>query len=818
MKKKFSSLVCLLLALAMCLGLAACGSADKSAPGATPGAKGQGSKSDATATPAPEFAYSAEYRPLAEKTESYMSIRSFSDDGFYYSSWEKVGENIPEGVKPEYEGQYDVYETFLYYMDKSGKVTKLENYKTVDAPADDQNRKEYSSGSDLSGICFTPDGFVTIEATYASWYDGPDNVVPYSDEYWQNQKYEQKYYIRSFDRNGRELTIAPIDVPQDSWLDAFRMQLDEKGNVIVSTGMGVRAIGLDGEDAYAIETNGSVDGLLKLPDGRIAAVIYDDRQLLCVLDSELGRFVDGMPVNFDSYSAVTGGGGYDLCFTNGAGFYGYKLGDENPTRIFNWLDCDVNGNKVSVLNVAEDGTVTGMVSNWDNKTHTYSNDLVTVKKVPYESVPHKEPIRLAVLYLDYNVQDLIIDFNRRNDQYRIEVADYSEYNNEKDGWDAGLTKLNTEILSGNVPDILCLNGLNYTQLASKGLLADLYPYLDADKTLKRGDFFPNVLAALEVDGKLCSSISGFYISSAIGAAQVVGDEPGWTYDEFNAALASMPEGCTAFDQYVTRDEILNTCLALDMADYVDWGTGKVNFDSPEFVQLLEFAASFPSEFDWENYDWSKEESTEDRLAQGKQMLVRTSAFSIEDIFYSNYTQFMGGKITYIGFPTAHGTGNMISFASDAGYAMSAKSEHKDAVWQFLRTFMTREYQDEYVYCLPSRLDVFESKAKDATTVQYQKNPEGADLLDEDGEKIPIVRTTQWNKETNEIEEIYALTDEQVEQIRHLIETTTKVANYNEEIQAIVSEQAAPFFAGQKSAEEVAKLIQSKANIFVNEQR
>ena len=35
---------------------------------------------------------------------------------------------------------------------------------------------------------------------------------------------------------------------------------------------------------------------------------------------------------------------------------------------------------------------------------------------------------------------------------------------------------------------------------------------------------------------------------------------------------------------------------------------------------------------------------------------------------------------------------------------------------------------------------------------------------------------------------------------------------------IVSEEAAAFFQGQKTAEDVAKLIQSKANIFVNEQR
>ena len=110
---------------------------------------------------------------------------------------------------------------------------------------------------------------------------------------------------------------------------------------------------------------------------------------------------------------------------------------------------------------------------------------------------------MAVLYIDYRVQEMVVAFNRKNDKYRIEIADYSEYNNDKDGWDAGQTKLRTEILSGNVPDIFCLNGLNYTQLAAKGILEDLYPYMDADKDMKRSDFFQNVLQAFEVNGKLC---------------------------------------------------------------------------------------------------------------------------------------------------------------------------------------------------------------------------------------------------------------------------------------------------------------------------
>ena len=303
----------------------------------------------------------------------------------------------------------------------------------------------------------------------------------------------------------------------------------------------------------------------------------------------------------------------------------------------------------------------------------------------------------------------------------------------------------------------------------------------------------------------------------MGASAVVGDTPGWTYEEFDEALASMPEGCEPFDQYVTRDLILQNCLALELENFVNWGTGECKFDSQEFVDLLNFAARFPETFDWENYDYSTAESTQERIAQGKQMLVQASVYMIEDLFYNQYTESFGGDVTFIGYPTSSGTGNMLGI-DGGGYAMSSKSEYKDEVWKFLRTFMTKEYQEENVWSLSSRKDIFDEKAEEAMTIQYQEDAEGNAILDDEGNKIPIPRYGRWNEETGETEEVYAIDPEQIDQLRELIASTDRKANYDSDIFEIVSQEAAAFFQGQKSAEDVAKLIQSKANIFVNEQR
>ena len=57
-----------------------------------------------------------------------------------------------------------------------------------------------------------------------------------------------------------------------------------------------------------------------------------------------------------------------------------------------------------------------------------------------------------------------------------------------------------EIMSGNVPDMILTDGLPVRQYAAKGLLEDLYPYIDAD--MGRDALITPVLDADSEDGKL----------------------------------------------------------------------------------------------------------------------------------------------------------------------------------------------------------------------------------------------------------------------------------------------------------------------------
>ena len=106
---------------------------------------------------------------------------------------------------------------------------------------------------------------------------------------------------------------------------------------------------------------------------------------------------------------------------------------------------------------------------------------------------------------------------------------------------------------------------------------------------------------------------------------------------------------------------------------------------------------------------------------------------------------------------------------------------------------------------------------EAKVIEYEKDDNGNYKLDANGERIRRVIGRMYDG-TNYTDIYIGITEERAAAIEELATTTTKLLNYDMSILDIVTEQAQAYFAGQKSADEVAKLVQSKANIYVNEQR
>lgn len=812
--KRFLAIV---LALAMIFALAACGQKQEESEGG----KESGRNKDSKNTPAPEFVYKANYQTLNGGNKSQQFYPTLvTQDAFYCINNEVVGQReLEENETLEWEGQLDIYENRLYRLGVDGSMEKLEQYR----PIQFEPVEGHEIGGGINGMAILPGGgFLTWENQYDSWSEAGDDVEMYSDEWYNSWKYEERYFIRTLDENGKELSCVEMDV------DEMKQNQDYvyfNGMAPVGDHQALMA-GEGGLYIYDTETGkmtgriGGIDWvekLLTLKDGRVAVVYYGDNgQKLSVVDVEKGALGEDWSVQGDLYQAIAGSGEYDLYYNNGVNFYGYKLDEGKAEKLFNWINCDVDNSNINGYTVTADGKIVALSNEWDENYENVTSSLITMEKVPASTLPQKEVITLACQYLAWETRSEIIKFNRSHDDVRIELRDYSEYNSDDD-YEAGLTKLRTEMLAGNCPDIIDLSSMPAKQLAAKGLLTDLYPLLDADPELSREDFFPSVLKAMENNGKLYSTCSGFEVISAVGASKVVGSEPGWTYQQLTEALREMPEGCTVFSVSETRSDILRMCLTLEMDNFVNWNTGEVNFDKPEFIEMLNFVKSFPAEFDWEHYEWSDEDDDMLRVREGRQLLVYGDLSNFDSI--SQYESAFGGLdgFTFVGFPTSRGVGSMIMTSS--GYGICETCRNKQAAWDFVRTFMTEEYQDRNSYAFPSNIHSYEAKKTDAMTPVYQKDDEGHIMLDpETGEKMMESKGGYWDSTAQEWVNSYYYTQEEIDKIESVIMSADRAYTLDEAINDIVNEQVEAFFAGQRSAEDVAKLIQSKAKIYVNEQR
>ena len=140
------------------------------------------------------------------------------------------------------------------------------------------------------------------------------------------------------------------------------------------------------------------------------------------------------------------------------------------------------------------------------------------------------------------------------------------------------------------------------------------------------------------------------------------------------------------------------------------------------------------------------------------------------------------------------------------FMISAKSGQQDGAWQFVRQFLTPEYQNgTEIYDMPVLKSAFLAKAQEATERPY--------WTDENGNKEYYDDTWYANGEEIILE---PFTQEEVDAMCEFIYTVNRTAYDNEFVRNIIAEEAEAYFAGQKTVQDVVDIIQSRVQVYVNE--
>lgn len=623
----------------------------------------------------------------------------------------------------------------------------------------------------------------------------------------------QTYLLAKYDAQGNEAFLYDYTEsirkdPENSYIRG--MEVDGQGRSYVLTESFMWLFDEQGSPAGSVNLNGGMNswtnGCVRGKDGRVyvSMNVYDGNSSNTTLSA----------VNFETKSLEDSNSGFPsnssmvldaegrFLFHNGTTVSVYDPDTQETEKLFNWLDCDINGDYVSAFGSLSDGRIVAAYRDWQNN----DSGMALLTRTKADQVVQKEQIIFGVMYTDSDLSAAIVNFNKSNDQYHISVRQYVDYDSDvEDRYADALNRLNSDITSNNCPDLISLSGVNMQQLASKGVFEDLSPWIDQSAVLERSNMLDNILDAFTYDGTLISIPDSFSVETIIGSASDVGGEMGWTLADI-IALADAHPGAELFD-HMSKARIMSYCLTYNMDTFVDWQTGTCSFDSEVFRSLLEFVNRFPDDYNYEE----GQPSTPQRIQAGEVLLMNAYINDMDEM--QLYIEMFGGDITCIGYPNSDGSSGCI-LSPNGCYAIMARSKVKEGAWEFIESYLTRENVN-FRWGFPNNKSELQTMAEEAVKEEYLTDGNGELILDENGNPIPAGGTSgvgygDWWY-------YYRIpTQEEVDIVLELIEAARLGSVTNDQIMVIIQEEAEAFFQGQKPVEEVTRIIQSRVGNYVSE--
>lgn len=576
----------------------------------------------------------------------------------------------------------------------------------------------------------------------------------------------------------------------------YELTLDGQGDLAVRCENGVAVLDQKGAVRFTLKADAWLGGLALLSDGRIGISDPDrsgdgDRYRLRVIDKEAKGWGETYPLPSGA-SVYAGDENALFYYTAGDELWAWRMGEDGKPgegeRVLNFLDSGIDQESVAFFAFLPDGKLA--VTCGQRFEEGSKRKVSVLAPVEAASLPEKKVLTYAAFNLDSNERAAILEFNRTNPEYMISVTDYGQSGSGDAS--GGMTRLLTEIGAGRIPDIFSSWGpMPMVQWGAKGLLEDLWPWIDKDPEISREDLMVRVLEAAEIDGKLYAVTDSFQIWTIVGARSVVGDRYTWTPEDMWEALEKLPEGCIPMTAR-SQSAVLLDLLRLDWSRFVNWKKGSCRFDSKEFRELLAFCGSIPT---GEEFDFQDESR---RLLDKEQMLMDPATAGLREL--QEYRFMLGDEVSFVGYPNPWGEVGS-SFVPRLNVAMSSTCRDKEAAWSFIRRILLP--QDDVA---PSNFIVFPINKAD-----FQRRAEF-----EMAQELTPASTSYRVGESEVTVDLHAATQEDLDQVMALYEQIDTVYRWDEPLEEIITDVAGAYFAGDKTLDETAALIQNRAQLYVSE--
>ncbi|MDE6761169.1 MAG: extracellular solute-binding protein [Lachnospiraceae bacterium] len=424
--------------------------------------------------------------------------------------------------------------------------------------------------------------------------------------------------------------------------------------------------------------------------------------------------------------------------------------------------------------------------------------LTGCEKKPEKAADGRKKITLGAIYVSDSLKKEVAAFNKEDKEYQIEIKDYSENANVDP-----VTMLNTDILSGNTPDLIGLMQLPLEQYAGKGILEDLTPYFEQDKDISEDDLLDSLVNAMKIDGKLYYLVSSFEVKTLVAGKKTVDSDKGWNYQKMKQLLDTMEDDMRALPYDSKNDRFINLMhFGGGYNEFVDWKEGSCNFDCQEFKDMLAICNDGNDDTAAEEIASADEVNMLTSMLKNGKILFVPGRITPDQILANR--KMLGQDITCLG--------SYFSFSDTSDeVGIYAKSAVKEGAWRFLKRLVSREYQGEnllHFWDMPSRKDCIEDYIKTMTATEG--------YTDEFGNVITPLSSVECAD--GNVVKTSPLGEADVELFRNFLNDTFQITGYEQQIFTILSEEVSDYFSGDKDLDETVSVIQNRVANYMNERK